>query len=157
MKIRKMPITVDLQLVSTATDIPALKLFKQWAQTALCEYKQPASLCIRIVDEAESAELNTTYRQKQKPTNVLSFPFKLPEGLKLEHDHLGDIVICAPVVQQEAKQQAISEIAHWAHMTVHGVLHLLGYDHIARQDAEIMEQLELKILTQLGFPNPYGA
>ncbi|MDF2868041.1 MAG: metal-dependent hydrolase [Gammaproteobacteria bacterium] len=151
----KKTITVELQLASQAINIPPLALFEQWAHAALIGQRDKAILCIRIVDEPESAELNTTYRHKQGPTNVLSFPFEPSIGLTIEQDYLGDMVICAPIVQREAKEQAISDNAHWAHMTVHGVLHLLGFDHINEQDAALMEQLEAKILMQLGFNNPY--
>jgi len=157
MKTKKTPIAIELQLASKVPNIPALDLFKQWAYAALASQKDKAELCIRIVDEQESAELNETYRHKQGPTNVLSFPFEPFIGLNIEPDYLGDIIICAPIVQREAKEQELPEIAHWAHMTVHGILHLLGFDHIHEPDAAIMEQLEANILAQLGFDNPYGA
>lgn len=156
MKTRKTLPTIDLQLPSQASTVPSLSQFKQWSAAALLEHQGKASLCIRVVDEAESAELNSTYRHKQGPTNVLSFPFAAPDGLELETNYLGDLVICAPVVEREAETQQIPLMAHWAHMTIHGVLHLLGYDHIIAEDAEVMEQLEAQILTQLGFANPYG-
>jgi len=108
---------------------------------------------IRLVDETEGARLNADYRGKNYPTNVLSFPFEVPPGIP--NTHLGDLVICAPVVVGEAVAQGISVEAHWAHLTVHGVLHLLGYDHLEDDEAERMEAEEIRILETLGFPNPY--
>jgi probable rRNA maturation factor len=110
-------------------------------------------LVVRIVDEAESAALNDRYRGKPEPTNVLSFPCESPPGLALPH--LGDLVICAPVVEREAREQGKPSEAHWAHMLVHGLLHLRGYDHQNEAEAETMEALESAILGQLGYPNPY--
>jgi probable rRNA maturation factor len=108
---------------------------------------------VRIVDEQESAELNEQYRHKQGPTNVLSFPFECPPGVEL--NLLGDLVICAPVVQREAQQQQKQELAHWAHMVVHGTLHLLGYDHLQQDEAEAMENREIRIMEDLGYSDPY--
>ena len=112
-----------------------------------------AEVTVRIVDEAESNELNLTYRGKDKPTNVLSFPFEAPPGLELPL--LGDLVICRQVVEREAEEQGKPLMAHWAHMVVHGSLHLLGYDHIDDEEAEEMEQLERDIMQELGFADPY--
>ena len=111
------------------------------------------ALSIRVVDKNESAELNLRYRNKQGPTNVLSFPAELPEHLKLPL--LGDLVICAPLITEEAQQQGKPELAHWAHMVIHGTLHLLGYDHQNEADAELMENHEITILQNLGYTNPY--
>jgi len=152
MKTANLPIKLDLQLASGADNIPSKAQFLKWSRTALEGLRAKAALCIRIVDKEESAGLNQSYRHKSGPTNVLSFPFETP----FEQDYLGDIIICAPIVQAEAEQQQIAQKAHWAHMTVHGILHLLGYDHIVEQDALVMESLEAKILTQLNFANPYG-
>ena len=110
-------------------------------------------MTVRIVDETESQQLNFDYREKDKPTNVLSFPFQCPPGIELPL--LGDLVICAGVVAQEATEQNKSLDAHWAHMVVHGSLHLLGFDHINDDDAAQMEAEEVTILQQLGFTNPY--
>jgi probable rRNA maturation factor len=106
----------------------------------------------------ESQELNHQYRGKNKPTNVLSFPFEIPEHLPegVEIELLGDLIICAPVVEREAQEQNKALLAHWAHMTLHGCLHLLGYDHIEDKEAEEMESLEIEILQKMGFPNPYN-
>lgn len=110
-------------------------------------------MTIRVVDSNESQQLNHQYRGKDKPTNVLSFPSDLPEEIGI--NLLGDLVICAPVVAEEAKQQSKPLLAHWAHMVIHGTLHLQGYDHIEDDQAEAMEALEIKLLQGLNFANPY--
>jgi probable rRNA maturation factor len=142
---------VDIENASSALDVPEEGQFRQWAEAAA--KREGAEVAIRIVDEAESAELNRTYRHKQGPTNVLSFPFEVPEDVP--NDLLGDLVICAAVVEREAREQLKSPAAHWAHMVVHGMLHLQGYDHIEDSEAEAMEAEEIAILATLGFPNPY--
>ncbi len=147
-----MALQVDLQLASDAADIPAAEQFQAWADAAL-QATTPAELTIRVVDSEESAELNQTYRHKAGPTNVLSFPFE--SEVPLEIPLLGDLVICAPVVQQEAQQQSKTIQAHWAHMVVHGVLHLQGFDHQTQSEAQEMETLEIQILADLDFSNPY--
>ena len=132
--------------------------FNRWVLGALlgagiAQSVNAPEVSIRITDETEMAELNTTYRGKIGPTNVLSFPADLPEDIDAEL--LGDIVIAAPVVFQEAQQQNKTVIAHWAHLTVHGTLHLLGHDHIGDDEAAVMEALEIQILAKLGFNDPY--
>ena len=112
-------------------------------------------LSLRLVDEAESADLNQRYRGKAGPTNVLSFPFEPPPGIKGPR-YLGDLVICVPVVAREAAEQGKAPEAHWAHLVVHGVLHLLGYDHLDEAEAQAMEALETRLLANLGFPPPYA-
>ena len=138
-------------------EAPDDESFRRWVAAALLGAGQdvgPApEISIRINDVAEMTELNTTYRRKTGPTNVLSFPVAVPQGV--ETDLLGDIAICAPVVAQEAAEQNKSKESHWAHMTVHGVLHLLGFDHIEEQEAETMEKLEVAIMAQLTYPDPY--
>lgn len=146
-------IDLDLQIASAAPGLPAADDFRCWVDAALSGRRDEAELTIRVVDEPESAELNGTYRHKQGPTNVLSFPFEAPPGVELPL--LGDIVICAPVVAREAVEQGKTAAAHWAHMTVHGCLHLLGYDHIEPAEAEIMETLEKDVLSALGYADPY--
>jgi len=111
------------------------------------------SITIRIVDVAEAKQLNETWRHGNGPTNVLSFPFDYPPGVDISL--LGDIVICAPLVAKEATEQHKSHNAHWAHLVIHGTLHLLGYDHIEEPQAQIMENIEIRILHKLGYPNPY--
>ncbi len=127
--------------------IPSAVSLRVWAQAA--RGKKQGEITLRIVDAAESQALNHTWRGKNQPTNVLSFPMN-------EAGYLGDIVICAPVVAAEAIEQQKSAKAHWAHMVVHGVLHLLGHDHIANDEAETMEALERKLLARLGFSDPYA-
>ena len=139
---------IAVQRASTVASIPKNKELKQWAIAALSAKIDEAEVTIRIVDVSEMTELNTRYRHKQGPTNVLSFPFDIPPLL-------GDIIICAEVVQREANEQHKSLEAHWAHMVVHGVLHLLGYDHEIENDALKMEAEEIIILSGLNFPNPY--
>ncbi len=147
-----MSVTVDVQRIMSGG--PSDEMIQQWVEQALvAEDKTDVELTVRIVDESESAALNEEYRHKSNSTNVLSFPFECPEEVEL--NLLGDLVICAPVVEREAKQQDKNSQAHWAHMLVHGVLHLLGYDHIEESDAQNMEAREIKILENLGFPNPY--
>lgn len=148
-----MTISLDLQLASAAKDLPGEALFLKWLHAAIIPFQDEAEVTIRIVDNDESQQLNHQYRGKDKPTNVLSFPFQNPPGVELSL--LGDLVICAPVVEQEATEQHKTAEAHWAHMVVHGCLHLLGFDHINDADAEQMEAEEIQILQQLGFNNPY--
>ncbi len=150
----------DLQLADdlcSTSGVPTQASIEAWAGAALslAGYDKAAEISIRIVDLEESQQLNRDYRDKNKPTNVLSFPSELPEELNIPL--LGDLVICAPVVATEATQQQKTLDSHWAHMVVHGTLHLLGYDHIDDADAAIMENLETRILTGLGFPEPYDS
>ena len=119
------------------------------------DYGHDTEVVIRIVDEQESAQLNQQYRHISGPTNILSFPVEIPADVPLEHDLLGDLVICAPVLQKEALSQNKSLHDHWAHIVIHGVLHLLGYDHIDEEDAAQMELREIKILEKFKIKNPY--
>ena len=150
---------LDLQIACKAPNLPAESDFATWVQATLdaAGYQPPDALAteitIRIVDADESRQLNHTYRNKDKPTNVLSFPFEGPEDIPLAL--LGDLVICAPVVAQESQEQQKTEQAHWAHMVIHGTLHLLGFDHIEADDAAEMEALEVQILAKLGYADPY--
>ncbi len=145
---------IDIEINSQSQHIPSQEKCEDWIVAALkSQQLDDAEVSLYIVDEQESQELNTQYRGKEKPTNVLSFPADIPEevGVPL----LGDIVICAPVVEREAQEQQKSLDAHWAHMLVHGSLHLLGYDHTEDEEAERMEKLETSIMLSLGFPAPY--
>lgn len=144
---------LDIQIASEARDLPTRDQFRRWVDAALRPVESDSEIVIRIVDEAESAQLNQQYRRKSGPTNILSFPFEAPPGPQL--NLLGDLVVCAPVVAREALQQHKKLQDHWAHIIVHGVLHLLGYDHIEDKDAERMESLEINILQQLNIQNPY--
>ena len=133
--------------------LPAATSFRRWATAALQGRVKRADLALRIVDEREGLALNRHYRGKDYPTNVLSFPADLPEGVMLPI--LGDIVLCAPVVAREAREQGKALNAHYAHLTVHGILHLLGFDHEDEREAEAMELLERQILASLGIEDPY--
>ena len=149
----KNSITIDLQNELNLAGVPDVALMQRWVVAALqqdyAELEQP----IRVVDEAESQLLNKTYRDRDQPTNVLSF--RSEDSAFLDYDHLGDLVICAPVVAVEARNQCKTPEAHWAHMIVHGMLHLQGFDHIDEEEAEQMERLEIEILSSLGHTNPY--
>ena len=147
--------TIDLQLATEHEHCPTLSQLSQWidATLAATEAIPTSELTIRIVEKEESKSLNHQYRGFDKPTNVLSFPFDAPPGIEL--NLLGDLVICAPIVEKEALEQNKSQIAHWAHLVIHGTLHLLEYDHIEDDEAEIMESLETAILNSLGYPDPY--
>ncbi|WP_217547259.1 MULTISPECIES: rRNA maturation RNase YbeY [Pantoea] len=147
-------VILDLQLAcADENHLPAENDFQRWLEAAVTPFQPESEVTIRLVDEAESNELNLTYRGKDKPTNVLSFPFEAPPGIELPL--LGDLIICRQVVEQEAAEQGKTVEAHWAHMVVHGTLHLLGYDHIEDEEAEEMEALETEIMLALGYPDPY--
>jgi probable rRNA maturation factor len=133
--------------------LPAAVSFRRWAAAAAKGRIKRADLAIRVVDEKEGRALNRHYRGKDYATNVLSFPVELPEGVTLPL--LGDLVICAPVVAKEAQRQGKPLAAHYAHLTIHGVLHLLGLDHENPREADAMEQIERDILASLGLPDPY--
>lgn len=149
-----MRLELDLQIALDMPGLPEHADFQRWVQAALAgaNYAQDAELTIRIVNAVESATLNESYRHKQGPTNVLSFPCAAPK--EVASALLGDIVICAPVVVREAISQGKAPTAHWAHLVAHGVLHLLGYDHDEEQAIE-MEALETRILLDLGYADPY--
>lgn len=155
-----LPAEIELQLdvqlaVKDNSHLPTEEKLALWATAALLnrtEYEEP-EMTIRIVDEDESQELNHEYRGKDKPTNVLSFPFEAPAHVPIPL--LGDLIVCKQVVEREAIEQNKLLSAHWAHMIVHGCLHLLGYDHIDDKEAEEMEGIEKVIISALGFENPY--
>ena len=153
-----MQLVVDLQIASDNEEaIPAHETMQKWIYNALVagleSAREEAELTVRIVDEDESQTLNYQYRNMNKPTNVLSFPFQNPPGITLPL--LGDLVICKQIVEAEASQQHKTLNEHWAHMLIHGTLHLLGYDHIDEQQALEMEDLETKLLIELGYADPY--
>ncbi len=148
-----MSIEVAVQYATDWPDLPDENQLKLWVKAALKGLQENAVLTIRIVDEDEGTQLNERWRKSQGPTNVLSFTHEgEPE---IAPDLLGDIVVCAPVVAREAKEQNKDIDAHWAHMVIHGVLHLNGFDHIKPEDADTMENLEIKILEELNYNNPY--
>lgn len=149
-----MTIELDLQIaVEETAGLPTEAQLQQWLESAITLFQPQAEVTIRIVESAESQQLNRDYRGKDKPTNVLSFPFEAPPGIEI--DLLGDLIICKQVVEAEAKEQNKSLSAHWAHMVVHGSLHLLGYDHIDDDEADEMESIETEIMQKLGFEDPY--
>ena len=154
-----MSITLEVIHGVEAPGTPDESSLRRWAEAALlprvADRAGGTELALRIVDERESRELNATYRGKEKPTNVLSFPFEAPPGMQGDMPHIGDLAICAAVVAREAVEQGKATEAHWAHMVVHGCLHLIGFDHIEDRDAEAMEAVEIEILAGLGYPNPY--
>jgi probable rRNA maturation factor len=145
---------LDLQIASEAERLPSGEDFRRWCSVALQQRTADSELTIRIVDEPEGRELNLRWREKDYATNVLSFPADVPDEL-LDIPLLGDLVICAPVVVREALEQDKAADAHWAHLVIHGCLHLLGYDHIEDEEAEEMESLERDLLAELGYPDPY--
>ncbi len=144
---------LDLQVVSESKNLPSQDQFQYWIDSVLKDGSQDSEIVIRVVDEDEMTQFNEQYRNKKGSTNILSFPFDVPDAV--ESDLLGDLLVCAAVVEREAQQQDKILEHHWAHMIVHGVLHLLGYDHIDDQDAEEMEALEVKILKTIKINNPY--
>jgi len=144
---------LDVQYAVDGDSLPTQHEFERWVRSALEPVNSSVELVVRVVDEQEGRQLNSRYRNIDKATNVLSFPFEAPPGV--DSDCLGDLVICAPVVQREAQQQHKAEKHHWAHMVVHGVLHLRGYDHQFDAQAVEMETLEKKILAGLGIQDPY--
>ena len=148
-----MSINIEIQRVCSLKSIPSDEKFQLWSEAVLKERITATELNIRIVEEHEIAELNKRYRGKNKSTNVLSFPFDAvtPDPMPI----LGDLVICAPLVAREAQEQSKEIESHWAHLVVHGILHLLGYDHETVDDTKIMETLESEILTKMNYPAPY--
>ncbi|MGD8907896.1 MAG: rRNA maturation RNase YbeY [Chromatiales bacterium] len=134
--------------------LPDDESFRRWVEAALAQYPLPVELVIRLVDEEESRQLNHAYRGKESSTNVLSFPFEAPP--EVPSPLLGDLVICVPVVAREAREQGKTLESHWAHMVIHGLLHLLGYDHQNDEEAQRMESRERELLDQLQYPDPYN-
>jgi len=146
---------LDIQNVSKSSHVPGQELFQKWIDTVLQSSIEDSEIVIRIVDESEMIQFNEQYRNKEGVTNILSFPFDIPEGV--DSDLLGDLLVCAPVVECEAQQQNKQLEHHWAHIIIHGILHLLGYDHINDEDAEEMEALEIQLLKKIKINNPYEA
>lgn len=144
---------LDIQIATTNDDFPNPDQFQHWVDTVLSDQEQDSEIVIRLVDTLESAQLNQQYRHKSGPTNILSFPFEAPENIEM--DLLGDLVLCVPKILEEAREQSKHKLDHWAHITIHGVLHLLGYDHQEEEDADEMEALEIKLLNMLKIANPY--
>ncbi len=150
-----MTISVDLQVSEDAGDAPDADRVRRWVTAALADRRRRAQVSLRVTGRDEMSELNRRYRGRQGPTNVLSFPAELPAEVRTPL--LGDIVICAPVVAEEARAQGKPALAHWAHLVVHGTLHLIGYDHVEASDARRMEAVETDVLAGLGYADPYRA
>ena len=150
------PLTLAVGYAVPRAGLPAATSFRRWVEAALrgAKRRKPAELAIRIVGADEGRALNRDYRGKDYATNVLSFPVELPPGVALPL--IGDLAICAPVVQREAAEQGKAVRDHWAHLTIHGVLHLLGHDHVDERDATVMEALETRVLAGLGIADPYA-
>ncbi len=147
------PTTIDIQY-ATECEAPAREQFELWINSALSILHEAVSeLTVRIVDRSEMTELNQQFRQKNGATNVLSFPYSSP--LPGDNGLMGDIIICQPVAVAEAEEQGKPLQAHWAHLTLHGLLHILGYDHQTDEEAETMESKEIEIMAQFSFDNPY--
>lgn len=146
-------IYTEVQIATTTQNIPHHDQFQGWLEATLLDLDRNVEIVIRIVNEIESAKLNQQYRQQTYPTNVLSFPVQIPKEITL--DLIGDLVICAPVVAVEALKQKKRCHDHWAHLVIHGTLHLLGYDHIEETQAQHMEAKEITVLKQLNINNPY--
>lgn len=144
-----------IQVESTRTFAPSAVKIKQWVKAALRHKVRRGELSIRLVGKNEIRALNKAYRGKDKPTNVLSFKAELPKAVKMKVPLLGDLVICSEIVNEEAHEQDKTKEAHWAHIVIHGSLHLLGYDHETAADAEVMESKEIRVLKSLGFNDPY--
>lgn len=150
-------IQVELQNETGFTTVPSIENIQKWVETA---YRKDVntSLCIRIVDAVEGKQLNEAHRGKSYATNVLSFPFEappIPMEVSFLLPYLGDLVLCEPIIQHEAIEQQKIPMQHWAHLIIHGVLHLQGYDHITKNDMHRMESLEIQLLEYLGIANPY--
>jgi probable rRNA maturation factor len=145
---------VVLQNVTREKNLPSIADFKRWINAALDGRGVSAEVTVRIVDEDEGRMLNRRYRHKDSPTNVLSFATQLPA--EVASPMLGDLVMCAPVIMREAAEQGKRPDAHWAHLTIHGTLHLLGYQHDTGAQAKEMESFEILILAHLGYPDPYN-
>ena len=146
--------SIEIQQETTSDDVPDSGQLQTWVNAALKDYPDDTELVIRIVDKHEISQLNEHYRAKSGPTHILSFPFDAPDYI--ESKLLGDLVVCAPVLAEEALEQHKTLDHHWAHIIVHGVLHLLGYDHVEDNEAELMEAKEIEILAQLNIDNPYN-
>lgn len=148
-------IDLDIQKACEAPSPVSDETLQQWVKLALTPHRDQAALTLRLVDAREIQTLNKTYRKQNKTTNVLAFPSNLPDEIVLEYPFLGDVIICPTVLEEESLRLDTPLIAHWAHIVIHGVLHLIGYDHIQDHDANIMQALEAEKLETLGFDNPY--
>jgi len=148
-------IVLDVQNACEAAVPVSNEVLQQWVQHTLTPHREHAELTLRLVNSDEIQALNKTYRKQDKATNVLAFPSTIPQEIFLEYPFLGDVIICPTVLQEESLRLETPLIAHWAHIIIHGVLHLLGYDHIQDHDTTIMQALEIKALATFEFDNPY--
>lgn len=149
-------VIMDLQIAcEDIYYLPDASAVQRWLEAVLLDYQEKVEVTVRLVDIAESHQLNLNYCGKSKPTNVLSFPFFAPDGIL--RSLIGDLIICPSIVEEEANAQGKRLEAHWAHMVIHGTLHLLGYNHIEDDQAKLMESLETKIMQALSYPDPYLA
>lgn len=146
-------IVIDHQLGTYHDYLPSTTEVTQWIQKTVDDSLPQAAVAVVYVDPKTIQQYNLTYRQQAKPTNILSFPAELPEAV--DEPLLGDLIVCPDIVNQEAKTQQIANWAHWAHIIIHGTLHLLGYDHLTDEDALKMETEEIRLLKQFGVANPY--
>ena len=159
---RTVTVELDVQIAHSVASVPTIAVMRHWVADALsaghCDVSANIEIAVRVVNEAEMQALNARYRDQNKSTNVLAFPLGELTGLPVGVERiLGDVVICGPVVEREARQQNKSLAAHWGHLLVHGTLHLLGYDHQTEADAQAMEALETNIVCQHGHPDPFAA
>ena len=154
-----MKVTVEISDISKGHWVPHDKLCRNWVEQALLSsnHEHPVTVSLCFVDAGESEQLNRRYRDRKYPANVLSFPCEMPAALgeHLESEPLGDIVVCTELAEQEAQTQGKPVDHHWAHLVIHGCLHLLGFDHAMEDDAARMEKMEIEILRKFGIPNPY--
>lgn len=146
---------IDIQHACDETIPVTDAVLTNWATLALTAHRNCAELTLRLVNSDEMTQLNTCYRQQNKATNVLAFPANIPADVALEYPFLGDVIICPTILKEESIQLNKPLVAHWALIVIHGVLHLLGFDHIDDHDATIMQALEIQLLAELGFDNPY--
>lgn len=146
---------IDVQIACVDQVPVSTEQLTSWIGITLDEHQNNGELTLRLVDTQEILELNSTYRKQNKPTNVLAFPGSIPDTIELDHPFLGDVVVCPAVLESEALEQNVPLEAHWAHIVIHGVLHLLGYDHIEEDDAIVMQKMEIKLLGKLKIANPY--
>ncbi len=147
---------IFIQIESGQAFVPTAQKIKRWVKAALGHKIRQGELTIRLVGKKEIQALNKRYRHKNKPTNVLSFRAEVPKAVKLKLPLLGDLVICSAIVNEEAHKRKKTQEAHWAHIVMHGCLHLLGYDHERKIEAEKMEKKEIRLLNSFGFSNPYS-
>lgn len=147
---------VDIQNASSDPLLVSEDEITRWVEQTLQKEVESAELTVRFVDEDEIMQLNNTYRKQNKTTNVLAFPSNLPDGITLDYPLLGDIIVCPKVLMQESEEQNKPLVAHWAHIIIHGVLHLLGYDHMKDEDARTMQQQEIAVLAHFQYANPYN-